>query len=116
MNTKLFSLEEIQSALTYLRQDPDTKHKFPRELWDSIINLTKTIPFEEVCHLLHINPIYLKRKMLRLQKTSLEFHEVSIANPLQEIVMIELFGRAGLKAKIHGPVSCLNYLHQLFRR
>ncbi len=116
MEDNFFSLEEIQSTLSRLRQDPNTKNKFPRQLWNSIIHLTKTRSSEEVCRLLHIQPAYLKHKMQQRQETSLEFHEISIKSAPEETVMIELYEKSSLRAKIQGPVTCLNYLQQLFGR
>jgi hypothetical protein len=116
MNTTLLSIEEIRSTLTRLRENPNTRRNFPRELWDSIIQLTKIHSIEEVCSQLKINPLYLKRKIDQLKEKTLEFREISIQSPLttSESVSIELSATSGLKAKIQGPISCLNYLQKLF--
>jgi hypothetical protein len=49
MEAKFTTIEEIRSTLDRLRQDPKTQCNFPRELWTSIIQLTKIYPVEEVC-------------------------------------------------------------------
>src|SRR3974390_2958246 len=116
MDTQLTTLEEIQSTLDQLRQDPNTKRRFPKKIWDAIIQLTNTYPIQDICRQLNINPVYLKHK---IQQTDvLEFHEVAFPTPLPSIniVTIELSSNSGLKAMIQGPVACLDCLHKLFGR
>ena len=117
MKAKITTLEEIRSTLDRLRQDPKTRRHFPRELWTSIIQLTKIYPVEEGCLRLQINPIYLKRKIHQSKDPVLEFREIVMpaAQPASDIVTIELKSANGLQAKIQGPFSCLTYLTQLFR-
>jgi len=107
-------IEEIRKTLVLLRQNPSTKKKFPSEIWDAIIQLTKTHSHEEICRQLEIAPSLLKRKIGQ-RTTSIEFHEISLNNISQEAVTIELISRNGIQAKIQGPLSCLNYLQQLLR-
>ncbi len=118
MDTKFIPFEELRSTLERLREDPKTQRKFPRELWLSIIRLTKIYPVEEVCHQLQINLIYLKRKIHQSQASALEFREIVMpaAQSTFDTVTIELKSVDGLQAKIQGPSSCLNHLTQLFRR
>jgi hypothetical protein len=119
MNAKHIPIEEIRSTLDRLRQDPSTQRKFPRELWGSIIQLTKVYPIEEVCRQLRIDPIYLQHKMDQSQEQALEFREiVTPATPsVSDRVTIELSSSTtGLRARIQGPLSCLNCLHKLFER
>jgi hypothetical protein len=118
MEAKFVSIEDIRSTLDRLRQDPNTKRRFPRELWDSIIHLTKTYPIEEVCRRLDILPAYLKDKMHQFKEQVLAFHEIPIPVPLSfpDTITIELSTTTGLKAKIQGPPSCLNCLFKLFGR
>jgi hypothetical protein len=122
MDTKFPPIEDIRSALDRLRKDPKTQRKFPPELWTSIIQHTKIHPIEEVCRHLQINSIYLKRKIREFKgpgnEPAFEFQEVvmPVAQPAADTVTIELQSVDGLQAKIHGPLSCLNYLNQLFRR
>jgi hypothetical protein len=119
MNAKLIPMDEIRSTLDRLRQDPSTQRKFPRELWGSIIQLTKVYPIEEVCRRLRIDPVYLQHKMDQSQEQALEFREISMQaiSSVSDRVTIELSSSTtGLKARIQGPPSCLNYLHKLFER
>lgn len=51
-------IEEIRKTLVLLRQNPSTKKKFPSEIWDAIIQLTKTHCHEEICRQLEIAPAY----------------------------------------------------------
>ena len=76
MDAKFIPIEEIQSTLDRLRQDPKTRRKFPRELWTSIIQQTKIYPVEEVCRRLQINPTYLKCKIHQSKQPALEFREI----------------------------------------
>lgn len=116
MNFQNSSLEEIFSILKGLRQEAETRRKFPIALWEAIIRFTETHPLNEICQYLQISPIYLKRKMLQMRKPStLDFYEVAVQDMLPTTVIIELHSNSGLKARIQGPISCLNCLNQLFR-
>ena len=115
--TSLTPIEEIRSTLTQLRQDPKTQRKFPRELWDSIVQLAKTHPIEELSRQLQINSVYLKKKLRAPKEQALEFREISMPPGIQlvsDAVTIELSMPSGLKAKIQGPVACMNNLFKLF--
>jgi hypothetical protein len=116
MYTLYATVEEIRSTLDQLRQNPQTKRRFPKKLWDSIIQLTKNYSFDDICSQLDINPVYLKRKICQATEDGLEFHEVTFAGPVtsNNEVKIELSSRSGLKAMIQGPISCLDCLHKLF--
>ena len=118
MDAKFIPIKEIRSSLDQLRQDPNTRRKFPKELWTSIIQLTKIYPVEELCRQLQINSVYLKRKIHQSKEPTLEFREIvmPIAQSASDTVTIELRAADGLQAKIQGPSSCLNCLSQLFRR
>ncbi|MCB1212967.1 MAG: hypothetical protein KDK40_01590 [Chlamydiia bacterium] len=122
MNDHKDKLEEIYTTLKNLREKPGFRKKFPRKVWESIIQLAKTLSFHEVCQRLKIHPAYLKRKIKQLnEKTSsdpLDFQELSyrIQNPLLiDTVVIELTSHSGLKARIEGPSTCLKHLSSLFR-
>jgi hypothetical protein len=115
MNPQSDTLEDVHATLTSLRQEVTGRRKFPKELWNSIIRLTKIYSVAEVCRHLEINPAYLKRKIHQSQQSpSLDFEEISIQSPNLDIVVIELNSNSGLRAKIQGPVSCLGYLQSLF--
>ena len=118
MNTQIDVFEEIQATLTQLRQDPMTRRRFPKELWESIISLTQVYPIAKVCNRLNINPVYLKRKMHQSQKPiQLDFQEISqhIKEVCPDTIVIELSSDSGLKARVQGPLSCLNCLQSLFK-
>ena len=118
MHASTTSLEKMRSILECLRQD--SPNKFSKEVWESIISLLENHSFEEVCRYLRIQPYYLKRKMRQYKRaqnpeeSSLKFQEVFIQNH-SDSILIELKSEKGLTAKIQGPVSCLNYLHSLFK-
>jgi len=118
MNYQTATLEEIYSILKQLRNNG--ARKFPKELWDSIIRLTEIHPVEHVCQYLKIQPAYLKHKKCSKEASrsqNLDFQEVAL--PIDRIysdtVVIELSSHGNLKAKIQGPLSCLNYLSSLFK-
>lgn len=106
------SIEDICAALVRLRQNPSTKKRFPREIWDAIVRLTKTHSHTKLCQRLQLDPGLLKRRV-KQRMASMEFHEISIQNISQESVVIELIAKNGMQAKIQGPLSCLNCLQQL---
>lgn len=118
MESKFVSIEDIRHTLDRLRQDVKTQRRFPRALWDAIFQLTKKYPVKEVCSRLEINPTYLHRKIQQSKEQVLEFREIHIQAPLSsfDMVTIELNSTAGLKARIQGPISCLDYLQNLFGR
>jgi hypothetical protein len=115
MSEQLKTLEEIHAALKILRGKPGSRRRFPKQIWDSILELAKIHPHQEICQQLEIHPGYLKRKIQKSQSSSksLDFQEV-FCEPRGEAVVIELTSKSGLKAKIQGSSSCLSYLSSLF--
>jgi hypothetical protein len=110
------SFDEVRSTLACLRLGRNTKRRFPREVWHSIFQLTKIHSFETVCHELQIHPVYLKRKMAQLQEEpALAFQEVCFPQRPFDSIVIELNSNSGVRAKVHGPVVCLEYLYKLFK-
>ena len=107
-------IEEVRTKLVLLRQNPRTKKKFSSEIWDAIIQLTKTYSNEEICHCLQLAPGLLRRKM-RQRIKQVEFHEIPVKNISSETVTIELISKNGIQAKIQGSLSCLNFLQELLR-
>lgn len=108
------SIEEVRSLIEELHQGDKTRRRFPKEVWESIIQLTQTQSVEEVCKYLPIQPAYLRRKISQLRTEPLEFREVTPQHPPGEVV-IELQGY-GVSAKILGPMGCLDYLCRLMGR
>ena len=118
MPSKNDPIAEIQSTLTRLRQQPETRNRFPKEVWKSIIHLTKLYPIDELCERLQIPPAYLRRKIQSLEIVPLELREVSpfiIQNSSSDSIIIELSTSSGLKAKIQGPLSIISCLQSLFK-
>jgi hypothetical protein len=107
-------VEEVRTKLVLLRQNPTTKKKFPPEVWDAIIQLTKTYSHEEICHRLQLASGLLRRKIKQCMEL-VEFHEIPLKNISSETVTIELVSKNGIQAKIQGSLSCLNFLQQLLR-
>lgn len=108
------ALEQIRSTLLSLREGSNRRRAFPREVWESIIELTKTHSVEEVCRQLRIHPPYLRCKMREFAHPNLEFREISLEDSPADFISIELRTGSGLKAKIEGPLSSLKCLHQVF--
>lgn len=108
------SIAKIHTALTRLRHNPATKKRFPSEIWDAIIQLTKTYSHKEVCEQLQLNPCLLRRK-IKQHVASTEFYEIPLVNISSESVVIDLISTNGLQVKIQGPLSCLNCLQQLLK-
>jgi len=116
MVSKISSLEEIRQNLTQLRQDPKTRKKFPKQLWEDIFSLIHLHSLEEVCGHLNFTPSFLKRKMRERRKTAeLEFQEIPSFMTPSVGLTIEICSESGLKAKIHGPLDCLHILQTLFK-
>ncbi len=120
MSNQPKTLEEIHTTLKTLRGSPSFRNRFPKKLWDSIIELTKVLPFQELCRQLEIQPAYLKRKMQQSQNIPLDtidFQEISYGiqgTHFTDVVVIELISDSGLRARIQGPSTCLNCLSSLF--
>ena len=120
MSNQPKTLEEIHTTLKTLRGSPSFRNRFPKKLWDSIIELTKVLPFQELCRQLEIQPAYLKRKMQQSQNIPLDtidFQEISYGiqgTHFTDVVVIELISDSGLRARIQGPSTCLNCLPSLF--
>ena len=81
MDTLYATIEEIRTTLDRLRQDPQTRRRFPKELWDSIVQLTRSYSFNTICSQLDISPAYLKQKVRKVREEEVEFHELSFPNP-----------------------------------
>jgi len=121
MDSNHISFEEVLSSLTRVRQDLKKGGRFPNEIWDSILQLTKFHPIEEVARKTDLDLSYLRYKLILLQAPakkdpkSLDFYEVNSFPLPSAHILIELTSSSGLKAKIQGPSSCLSCLEKLFR-
>ncbi len=116
-NAKDDPFYNIESTIAQLRQNANTRQRYPQEIWDAIIQLAKTYSVREISLRLNISSSYLKQKIQNSHKSlSLDFREIT--SPVQacaNMVYIELISDSGLKAKIQGHPSCLNFLNALFR-
>jgi hypothetical protein len=120
MRAQLKTLEEVYLELKVLRSNYGSRRKFPKELWHSIVRLTKVHSLQEVCRHLEIQPTYLKRKIKKSQHAILDtvdFQEVScdVQGLHPDTIVIELMSHSGLRARIQGSSTCLNCLSSLFR-
>lgn len=116
MEIQSITIEEIRSTLGQLRQNPLTLRKFPKQLWNSIIELTKIHPLRDVCSQLDIDPMYLKRKISQTKETTLEFHQITLPQNSNSPITIEISSPDGLRATVHGSMSCTEILYKLFGR
>jgi hypothetical protein len=119
MNDEPKTLEEIHAVLKTLRETPGSRRRFPKKLWNSILELAKSHSHKEICRQLEIQPVYLKRKMQKSQNSSpknIDFQEIFFESQKghANTVVIELISKSGLKAKIQGSSSCLSCLSSLF--
>jgi hypothetical protein len=120
MRTQVKTIEEIHTTLQKVRGNSNFRNKFPKQIWNEIIELTKDVPFQDVCRQLEIQPAYLKRKMQQLHNNNpdvIDFQEISCNiqdSTITDAVVIELISDSGLRAKIQGPSTCLNFLSSLF--
>ena len=111
------SLETVRDRLAKVRSDPSYKNKFPKELWNDIFSLVKDYSFDLVSRELNLGRRFLARKIeesLPKKTSKPEFREVTFKPPSNDQVIIEMT-RSDLKARIEGPVSCINSLISLFK-
>ena len=70
MNNEPKTLEEVHAVLKTFREKSGSRRRFPKPLWDSIIELAKVFPLREICHQLEIHPTYLKQKIQNIGSRS----------------------------------------------
>jgi hypothetical protein len=121
MDNQTQTLEEVLASLKTFRENFGPRRRLPKSLWNSIIELAKIFPLQEICCQLQIHPAYLKRKIREAQSipsNNLDFQEIfcepQSRNPA-DVIVVELVSKSGLKARIQGSPSCLSYLSSLFR-
>ena len=115
MDQSLNTLDQLAITLDTLRQNPMTRRRYPKEFWDSILQLAKTHSLSDICHRLHLDLAYVKTKMKCSQQEDLSFCELPFQADSSASVFIELTC-GSLNAKIRGPVSCIDHIYALFRR
>ncbi len=87
MDAQNYSLEEVSSILTKVRQNPKTLHKFPKEVWMAITQLTTQYSIEQISKQLQLNPNYLQRKINQYNpQPMLDFQEVVLPAAIHEKV------------------------------
>ena len=113
MNYQTPSLENVRDRLHKARSTPKFKKNFPPELWKDIFALVKEHSAEKVCCALNLNPSLLSTKMKAHLPEKPQFREVFLEPPSSARVVIEV-SRFDLKARIEGPISCIESLKTLF--
>ena len=107
------SLKITQDKLRQARLEPSHRKRFPKQLWKDIYSLSREIPVEILSKELQLNPSFLKRKIQEnYEPEDPEFKEVFLEPPETHIV-IEI-SRGELKARIEGPLCCIDSLKSLF--
>ena len=113
MNSHTPSLTITRDKLRQARLEPAYRKRFPKQLWKDICSLSREIPVEILSKELQLSPSFLKRKIQENYTPEVpKFKEVFLEPPETHIV-IEI-SRGELKAKIEGPLSCIDSLKSLF--
>lgn len=113
MNNHTPSLTITRDKLRQARLEPSHRKRFPKQLWKDICSLSREIPVEILSKELELNPGFLKKKIQESYKPEVpKFKEVFLEPPERHIV-IEI-SRGDLKAKIEGPLCCIDSLKLLF--
>jgi hypothetical protein len=114
MDNQLDTLNKILAELTQLRTQEPKPRKYPQALWKAILSAVSMHSVREVSQRLNISYSYLKKKLNKPEQlATADFKEICLSRaPLGEVV-IELFSKSDLRAKIQGPASCLSYLKLL---
>ena len=110
------SFNSIREQLQRARNDPKLRRNFPKELWNAIFSLIERSSLETVSKELALDLTLLKKKVARLTTSQSfpSFQEVLLKPPSSNPVVIELT-YLNLKARIEGPISCLETIKDLFR-
>ena len=107
------SLKITQDKLRQARLEPSYRKRFPKQLWKDICSLAREIPVDLLSKELGLSPSLLKRKIQENYAPEVpKFKEVFLEPPETHIV-IEI-SRGDLKAKIEGPLCCIDSLKSLF--
>ena len=103
------SIEKVREKLRQVRANPETKRKFPKQLWEEICVLADHHSVEVVSQKLGIGRGYLYEKLGQRRKGQVEFCEVIVGAPKE--VVIEL-SRGDLKGRIEG--ASIDLIKELF--
>lgn len=109
------ALDQLAATLQELRQNPITRRRYPKTFWESVSQLAKSRPLNEICQRLGLHSDYVKNKIGQSQLAHFDFREVSFSHDLASTVTIEL-SNGDVKARIQGPVSVIDHLCVLFRK
>lgn len=116
MNSSTKTLDQVRVELVQARLDHSKRKKFPKELWDSIVQLTESHTIKEICKHLSISQALLRKKITKKDNSQPEFREIYLQDHFTNPITIELSSPTGVSAKIQGPLSCLQLLLPLFKR
>ena len=98
------SIEQVREKLRQVRANPETKRKFPKQLWEEICVLADHYSVEVISQKLDIGRDYLYEKLGQRKKGQIEFCEVIVGAPKE--IVIELY-RGELKGRIEGASADL---------
>ena len=108
----------LHAKIEKLRQGHKRHQRYPKEFWEGIAQLAKGKPLQDICRQFHLTFPYVKRKLTKLQPTAtfatLDFCELSLDRGARTVIIELESGK--LKAKIQGPVSCIEQLAVFFGR
>lgn len=113
MNNQTPSLKITQERLRQARLNPAQKREFPKQLWEDIYSLSRKIPIEILSKELKLTQSFLRKKIQEgCNSESPKFKEVFL-EPEKKNIVIEI-SRGALKARIEGPIYCIDSLKSLF--
>jgi len=108
------SLKITRDKLRQVRLEPSYRKRFPKQLWKDICLLAREIPVDLLSKELQLSPSFLKRKIQENYEPEVpKFKEVFLG-PQETHIVIEI-SRGDLKARIEGPLCCIDSLKSLFR-
>jgi len=137
MNQPVPSIENVRDRLTQARNNPKRRRNFPKDLWRDIFSLIREYSFTEICQKLELSPYLVANKIgekpskdensvgcrkntpyseppLKTEK-EVAFREVFCSPPPPPTNIVIEISRLDLRARIEGPISCLDALKGLFK-
>lgn len=145
MEGQSVSLEYVREELSRARNNPSSKNRFSKKLWDDIFSLIKIYSFNVVCKELNLCRYFLAKKIKMTQtirnegqlgengnafknshiSRQAEITPTAVKKPVFREIPFEPLPnhdhivieltQLDLKARIEGPSSCLESLIPLFR-